>query len=97
LLVGLLGSAYPRLLSSLDEQTAAARENARLYGELQTMYQKLSEVDRLKDAFLTTASHELRTPLTIVQGYLELLNEMEDASPEIRHSFLDRKSTRLNS
>ena len=90
LAIGLLGSAYPRLLSSLDEQTAAARENARLYQELRTAYTKLSELDQLKDAFLTTASHELRTPLTIVQGYLDLLREMEGASPELRRSFLDK-------
>jgi len=90
LVIGLIGSAYPRLLGNLNEQTAAARENARLFSELSATYAKLSEVDRLKDAFLTTASHELRTPLTIVQGYLELLGEMEDASPEIRHSFLTK-------
>ena len=90
LVIGLIGSAYPRLLGNLNEQTAAARENARLYSELSATYDRLSEVDRLKDAFLTTASHELRTPLTIVQGYLELLGEMEDASPEIRHSFLTK-------
>ena len=89
LVIGLIGSAYPRLLSNLDEQTAAARENARLYTELSTAYEKLSEMDQLKDAFLTTASHELRTPLTIVQGYLELLGDMEDLSPEMRHSFLN--------
>src|SRR5256714_6339421 len=90
LVIGLIGSAYPRLLGNLNEQTAAARENARLYSELSATYTRLSEVDQLKDAFLTTASHELRTPLTIVQGYLELLGEMEDASPEIRHSFLTK-------
>jgi len=86
--IGLIGSAYPRLLSSLNEQTAAARENARLYNELTIAYEKLSQVDQLKDAFLTTASHELRTPLTIVQGYLELLGEMDDTSPELRRAFL---------
>ncbi len=90
LAIGLLGSAYPRLLSSLEEQTSAARENARLYEKLHAAYVKLSELDELKDAFLVTASHELRTPLTIVQGYLELLREMEDASPEIRRSFIDK-------
>ena len=90
LFIGLIGSAYPRLLSSLDEQTAAARENARLYSELKTAYTKLSELDRLKDAFLTTASHELRTPLTIVQGYLELLGEIDDLSPETRRTFLNK-------
>src|SRR5438132_915276 len=88
LVIGLIGSAYPRLLSNLNEQTAAARENARLYSELSATYERLSELDRLKDAFLTTASHELRTPLTIVQGYLELLGEMENADPELRQAFL---------
>ncbi|MEO8973372.1 MAG: APC family permease, partial [Ktedonobacteraceae bacterium] len=45
LIIGLIGSAYPRLLSSLNEQTASARENARLYEELHTAYAKLSELD----------------------------------------------------
>jgi len=90
LVIGLLGSAYPRLLSSLDKQTAAARENARLYEELRLAYVKLSELDRLKDAFLMTASHELRTPLTIMQGYLELLREMKGASLDQRQSFIDK-------
>jgi glutamate:GABA antiporter len=91
LAVGLLGSAYPRLLGSLNEQTAAARENARLYNELSQAYVRLSELDQLKDAFLTTASHELRTPLTIVQGYLELLGEIdENIDPEVRRAFLNK-------
>lgn len=90
LIIGLIGSAYPRLLSSLNEQTASARENARLYEELRIAYAKLSELDSLKDAFLTTASHELRTPLTIVQGYLELLYQMEDVDPETRRAFLNK-------
>jgi signal transduction histidine kinase len=90
LVIGLLGSAYPRLLSSLNEQTTLARENARLYDELRTAYAKLSTLDQLKDSFLMTASHELRTPLTIVQGYLELLDEMKNADPEIRQEFLTK-------
>jgi signal transduction histidine kinase len=90
MVIGLLGSAYPRLLSNLEEQTAIARENARLYSQLSTAYTRLSEVDQLKDAFLVTAAHELRTPLTIMQGYLELLREMEDADPELRRSFINK-------
>lgn len=90
LLIGLLSAAYPRLLSSLEQQTAAARENAQLYQELRIAYTRLSELDQLKDAFLTTASHELRTPLTVVQGYLEVLREMEDAPLEMRRSFLEK-------
>jgi signal transduction histidine kinase len=88
LIIGLISAVYPRLLSNVEEQIAVARENARLYRELQTAYTRLSELDQLKDAFLTTASHELRTPLTIVQGYLELLKVMDDATPDVRQAFL---------
>jgi glutamate:GABA antiporter len=90
LVIGLIGSAYPHLLSSLEEQTAAARENAHLYTELRVAYAKLNELDQLKDAFIRTASHELRTPLTIVQGYLELLRVLDDADLKTRHDFLDK-------
>jgi signal transduction histidine kinase len=90
LVIGLIGSAYPRLLSSLEEQTAAARENALLYEELRVAYAKQNELDQLKDAFIRTASHELRTPLTIVQGYLELLRMSDDVDQKTRHDFLDK-------
>src|SRR5215472_9970391 len=90
LAIGLLGAAYPRLWARLEQQTAAAREIARLYNELSRANAQLRELDRLKDAFLLTASHEFRTPLTIMQGYLELLREMDGASPALRRSFLDK-------
>src|SRR5260221_4644394 len=92
LALGLLGAAYPGLWARLEKQTAAARENARLYNELSAAHAQLRELDQLKDAFLLTASHEFRTPLTIMQGYLELLREMDDASPDMRRSFLDKAS-----
>ena len=36
---------------------------------------QLEELDRAKDAFISTVSHELRTPLTSIVGYLEMLGE----------------------
>ena len=36
---------------------------------------RLEELDRAKDAFISTVSHELRTPLTSIVGYLELIND----------------------
>jgi signal transduction histidine kinase len=78
LFLGFLAAAYPRLWCSIQEQTAVARENARLYEELRVAYEKLYQLDQLKDSFLSTVSHELRTPVTIVQGYIELLGEMEE-------------------
>ena len=34
---------------------------------------RLTEVDQVKDAFISSVSHELRTPITNIVGYLELL------------------------
>jgi signal transduction histidine kinase len=34
---------------------------------------RLEELDRAKDAFVSTVSHELRTPLTSIVGYVEML------------------------
>lgn len=60
-------------------------ETARLYRQahrhdiaLRDAYEKLKELDRLKDQFIMTASHELRTPLTAVQGYIELLHNYNE-------------------
>ena len=54
---------------------------------------QLSELNRLKDTFLSTASHELRTPLTSVIGYAEMLQENESRlSSTQRGEFLHRLS-----
>ncbi|HLX39935.1 MAG TPA: HAMP domain-containing sensor histidine kinase, partial [Ktedonobacteraceae bacterium] len=66
-------------------QFAPLLETARLYQQahrdalaLRDAYERLKELDKLKDQFIMTASHELRTPLTAVQGYIELLQNYND-------------------
>lgn len=46
---------------------------------------KLKEVNRLKDEFVTIIAHELRTPLTILNGYINIVmgsQELEDDARE---------------
>ena len=56
-----------------------------------------AESDRLKGEFFGLVSHELRTPLTSIMGYVELLREEPDLTPELRHfvEVIDRNAGRL--
>ena len=52
---------------------------------------KLSEMNQMKDVFLSTASHELKTPLSSVIAYAELLEDnSEKIQPVQRAEFLRR-------
>jgi len=65
-------------------------------GELAKANQRLSELDRMKDEFVSRIGHELRTPLTSIKIYLELL---ETGNPEKRDKYLTtlkREADRLH-
>ncbi len=46
--------------------------------ELEQDNQRLGELNRMKDLFLSTASHELKTPLSSVIAYAELLSDNDE-------------------
>ncbi|MFH1258761.1 MAG: HAMP domain-containing sensor histidine kinase [Elusimicrobiota bacterium] len=52
-------------------------ENKNEFGEVLTvldkMKNKLSELDKLRDNFVSSVTHELRSPLTAIQGYVDFL------------------------
>lgn len=60
-----------------EMHVASVRESYRELAEktekLQSAYDRLRELDKLKSNFLATVSHELRTPLTSIIGYSEML------------------------
>jgi len=59
--------------------------------ELKRVNKKLTELDKLKDEFVSLASHELRTPLTSIRSYLWMaLYGKGGQMPEKQKYYLDR-------
>ncbi|MCB0216276.1 MAG: GAF domain-containing protein [Caldilineae bacterium] len=70
---GRFGPSDLDTFGTLAGQIGVAIENARLFAEMQSVMERLREVDRLKSEFLANMSHELRTPLNSIIGYAELM------------------------
>jgi PAS domain S-box-containing protein len=97
------------LLQDISERRKAEEEIRKLNDELEERvrrrteqlhraYSELKELDRTKDAFLSSVSHELRTPLTSIRSFSEILLQYDDGKPETREEFLtiiNRESERL--
>jgi signal transduction histidine kinase len=77
-----------QFVQMLAARAALAIVNAQLYRqmqhqlvELQELYRRVSELEKLKSDMIRMASHDLRNPLTNVMAAVELLRA--DISPEI--------------
>jgi signal transduction histidine kinase len=70
---------------SLEQKS---RELEATTAELRAANERLKELDRLKDDFLSTVSHELRTPLTSIRSFSEILFDNPDLDTEERSRFL---------
>ncbi len=83
------------LLDETSRVLAASREleeKSRLLevasAELRQVNDRLQELDRRKDEFLSTMAHELRTPLTAIRAFAEILHDNPDLALEQRSEFL---------
>jgi signal transduction histidine kinase len=84
--------AYSRQLEQKSRELEAATN------ELRGANQRLQELDRLKDDFISTVTHELRTPLTSIRAFSEILSDNPQLDQEQRNKFLGiitRESERL--
>jgi Na+/proline symporter/nitrogen-specific signal transduction histidine kinase len=85
--------AYSRQL----EQKSRELESAS--AELSAANQRLKELDRLKDDFISTVTHELRTPLTSIRSLSEILQSDPRLELERRKQFIGiivKESERLS-
>jgi signal transduction histidine kinase len=80
-----------------ESERAALREAESAQRLLLDQNDRLRELDRMKDEFVALVSHELRTPLTSITGYLELVLDDPELSPDHRRflDVVDRNSARL--
>lgn len=75
----------------LADQASRALENARRFADEHEALQRLEELDRLKNDFLSNVSHELRTPLTVIRGLgVTLTARWAALTEEQRLEFLER-------
>ena len=74
--------AYSRQLEQKSHELEAATN------ELRGANQRLQELDRLKDDFISTVTHELRTPLTSIRAFSEILKDNPSLDESQRTTFL---------
>jgi Na+/proline symporter/signal transduction histidine kinase len=74
---------YSRQLEQKSRQLEAAS------AELRAANERLQELDRLKDDFISTVTHELRTPLTSIRAFSEILRDDPMLELGQRKKFLD--------
>jgi len=65
-----------------------SRELEKATAELRAANERLQELDRLKDDFVSTVSHELRTPLTSIRAFTQILFDDPEVELEQRKKFL---------
>ncbi len=86
------------ILDETRQVIAYSRELERTTAELKSANDRLKQLDRLKNEFISTVTHELRTPLTAVRSVAEILHANPRLPPDQHRNLTDvivRESERL--
>ncbi len=79
-----------RLAGLVSQQIAIVIERSRLYERLKSANEKLEQINRLKNEFISMVSHELRTPMTTIKGFVSIvLNEETGPLNDQQRHFLE--------
>lgn len=82
--IGLFGAALP-VFAWANEFVARQElesDRLRVSQELEQTRRYLERLERSKSDFIAIAAHELKTPLTLIEGYAEMLAELQNGAPE---------------
>ena len=77
-----------QIMAYSHELEQKSRELEATSAELRAANERLQEVDRLKDDFISTVTHELRTPLTSIRALSEILYDDPQLDGAQRTKFL---------
>nr|WP_246299418.1 ATP-binding protein [Nocardioides panaciterrulae] len=67
-------TGYVSTSEDVTERVELQRTLVEALATERTAVERLREVDRVKETFVSSVSHELRTPITSIVGYLEMLD-----------------------
>ncbi len=87
------------ILDGTQQIISHSRELEQATKELEAANERLKELDRLKNEFISTVTHELRTPLTSVRALAEIVHRTPDLAPDKHHQFMSiiiKESERLS-
>ena len=83
------------VLETLASQAAIALENARLLKESRQAYERLAELDEMKNNFVAISSHELRIPLGLILGHASYLKENLNGEHRQQVQVIEKSAMRL--
>lgn len=73
------------ILDETQQIIIYSRELEKATRDLEAANERLKELDRLKNEFISTVTHELRTPLTSIRALAEIVHNTPDLDP-LKHS-----------